>query len=285
MVSSPANSPMAESLAEGRSSARPLAEREAVPSSGFASPAAHNDHAASPRSQFLPVVEKFISVNGEGLAAGQLAAFIRFAGCNLWCSYCDTRWANHPLVEVEGWSVANLAQWVRDSEVRCVTLTGGEPLLQPHLSALVEALLAQEDPHPLRVEIETNGSRDLRPLEELRRQAARKRLPGQLCFTVDWKTPGAGSEVSAAMDCGNYLLLDKRDAVKFVVASLEDLQFARDRCRDLGLFESTNVLLSPVWGQIEPAAIVGFMQENNLGQARLQLQMHKIIWPGVEKGV
>lgn len=236
-------------------------------------------------AQFLPVVEKFVSVNGEGLAAGQLAAFIRFAGCNLWCSYCDTRWANHPLVEVEGWSIENLVAWVRETGVRCVTLTGGEPLLQPNLPHLVRALLAVRDPHPLRAEIETNGSRPVEPLLQLRAQAQAEGLPGQLCLTVDWKTPSAGAEVSAAMLAGNYPLLDGRDAVKFVVGSEEDLAFARDRCEERGLFDSTNVLFSPVWGEIMPAQIVDFMAANGLARARLQLQMHKIIWPNVEKGV
>ena len=238
-----------------------------------------------PSAQFLPVVEKFVSVNGEGLAAGQLAAFIRFAGCNLWCSYCDTRWANHPLVEVEGWSIENLAAWVRETGVRCVTLTGGEPLLQPNLPHLVRALLEVREPYPLRVEIETNGSRPVEPLLRLRAQAQAEGLPGQLCLTVDWKTPSAGAEVSAAMLADNYPLLDGRDAVKFVVGSEEDLAFARDRCKEQGLFDSTNVLFSPVWGEITPAQIVDSMAANGLARARLQLQMHKIIWPNVEKGV
>ena len=238
-----------------------------------------------PSAQFLPVVEKFVSVNGEGLAAGQLAAFIRFAGCNLWCSYCDTRWANHPLVEVEGWSVENLVAWVRETGVRCATLTGGEPLLQPNLPYLVRALLEVCDPHPLRVEIETNGSRPVEPLLQLRAQAQAEGLPGLLCLTADWKTPSAGAEVCAAMLAGNYPLLDGRDAVKFVVGSEGDLAFARDRCEELGLFDSTNVLLSPVWGEIAPAQIVDFMAAHGLDRARLQLQMHKIIWPNVEKGV
>lgn len=81
-------------------------------------------HTIAPRAQLFPVAEKFVSVNGEGLAAGRPAAFIRFAGCNMWCTYCDTRWANHPLVEVEGWSVPDLVAWVAETGVSCVTLTG-----------------------------------------------------------------------------------------------------------------------------------------------------------------
>ena len=121
-------------------------------------------HTIAARAQLFPVVEKFVSLNGEGLAAGRPAAFIRFAGCNMWCTYCDTRWANHPLVEVEGWSVPQLLAWVAETGVSCVTLTGGEPLLQPYLPDLVQALLSVESPRPLRVEIETNGSRDLAPM-------------------------------------------------------------------------------------------------------------------------
>ena len=160
-------------------------------------------HTIAPRAQLFPVAEKFVSVNGEGLAAGRPAAFIRFAGCNMWCTYCDTRWANHPLVEVEGWSVPDLAAWVAETGVSCVTLTGGEPLLQPYLPDLVQTLLAVDDPRPLRVEIETNGSRDLSPMAHLREACVEAGLPGSLHFTVDWKTPTAGEAVSAArtMSC------------------------------------------------------------------------------------
>ena len=103
-------------------------------------------HTIAPRAQLFPVAEKFVSVNGEGLAAGRPAAFIRFAGCNMWCTYCDTRWANHPLVEVEGWSVPDLAAWVAETGVSCVTLTGGEPLLQPYLPGQVDPNLCAVDP-------------------------------------------------------------------------------------------------------------------------------------------
>ena len=139
-------------------------------------------HTIAPRAQLFPVAEKFVSVNGEGLAAGRPAAFIRFAGCNMWCTYCDTRWANHPLVEVEGWSVPDLAAWVAETGVSCVTLTGGEPLLQPYLPDLVQTLLAVDDPRPLRVEIETNGSRDLSPMAHLREACVEAGLPGSLAF-------------------------------------------------------------------------------------------------------
>ena len=90
----------------------------------------------------LSVVEKFVSINGEGKRAGELAAFIRFKGCNLNCSYCDTRWANQPDAASNACTVAELADWVKSSGVKNVTLTGGEPLLQAEIAELTEALLA-----------------------------------------------------------------------------------------------------------------------------------------------
>ena len=150
--------------------------------------------AAAAGAALFPVVERFASVNGEGLAAGRPAAFIRFAGCNLRCAYCDTAWANEPDAPVEALSADDLLQWVRGTGLSAVTLTGGEPLLQSHLGDLVRLLLAQGDPWPLRVEVETNGSCDLAPLAALREQAAVDGLPGSLRFTVDWKMPAAGAE-------------------------------------------------------------------------------------------
>ena len=135
----------------------------------------------------------------------------------------------------------------------CVTLTGGEPLLQPYLPDLVQTLLAVDDPRPLRVEIETNGSRDLSPMAHLREACVEAGLPGSLHFTVDWKTPTAGEAVSAAMRRENYELLDTRDAVKFVVGTEDDLAFMECCADEAGLWDRCAVLVSPVWGAIEPA--------------------------------
>lgn len=240
---------------------------------------------AASEASALPVVERFVSINGEGLAAGRLAAFIRFAGCNLQCDYCDTAWANGPDAPVERLSAEALRDWVRSTGVGAVTLTGGEPLLQPQLPALVRLLLAMDDPRPLRVEVETNGSCDVTPLVLLREEAAAAGLPGSLHLTVDWKMPAAGQEAAAAMKSQNWAILDNRDAVKFVVGSVEEAALAGQRAAEAGLRGRCAVLLSPVWGQVEPAALVQAMKERGLNDMRLQLQMHKLIWPGEAKGV
>ena len=236
-------------------------------------------------SRTLPVAERFVSVNGEGRAAGKLAAFIRFTGCNLACSYCDTMWANAPAAAecAERVSVADLVAWARETRVECITLTGGEPALQPELPRLVCALLAEPGPleRGLRVEIETNGAADLRELAQLREACAS--LPGNLTFTVDWKLPSSGMEGRMLRE--NFALLDARDTVKFVCGGEGDLRRMLEVSRDLGLPNRVPVYLSPVFGRLDPARIVDFMQENNLTWATAQLQLHKIIWPGVEKGV
>lgn len=112
------------------------------------------------------VVEKFVSINGEGRRAGELAAFIRFKSCNLQCSYCDTSWANEPGCESERLTKEEILSWIRETGVKNVTLTGGEPLLREGMEELIEAIL--EDPSQ-RVEIETNGSVDLKPYHILKK--------------------------------------------------------------------------------------------------------------------
>ena len=256
-----------------------------VPGHDFARGSAAPAFSELTASCMLPVAERFVSVNGEGRAAGKLAAFIRFTGCNLACSFCDTMWANAPAAAecAERVPVADLVAWARETRVECITLTGGEPALQPELPCLVRALLAEPGPlgRGLRVEIETNGAADLRELAQLREECSS--LPGSLTFTVDWKLPASGMEDRMLREY--FALLDARDTVKFVCGGEGDLVRMLEVSRELGLPNRVPVYLSPVFGRLDPARIVDFMQENNLTWTTAQLQLHKIIWPGVEKGV
>lgn len=238
----------------------------------------------------FPVVERFVSINGEGLSSGKLAAFVRFAGCNLDCSYCDTRWANAPDVAVEMLSVEEVVEWVCSTSVSAVTLTGGEPLLQPGLDPLVGRLLRVRDPHPLQVEVETNGSLPVAQLVGIRGLLADEGFSDRLHLTLDWKTPATGmsasdEELIDASMMENARLLNGNDAVKFVVGSSEDVSFARRKADEAGLWDRCTVLLSPLWGQMDPARIVDAMRAEGLTEARLQLQLHKILWPQAVKGV
>lgn len=216
----------------------------------------------------LEVVERFVSINGEGAHAGELAAFIRFKGCNLCCSYCDTSWANEPDAKASPTSVEELVSWVKAVNVRNVTLTGGEPLLQKDIEPLVAAL------KDYRVEIETNGSMPLSRLAEIEHRPV---------FTMDYKLPGSGME--RYMNTANFALLNSHDSVKFVVGSEEDLNRAAEIIDRFKLIDRCHVYFSPVFGKIEPARIVEFMTERNLNGVRIQLQLHKFIWAPDKRGV
>ncbi|MBR0511365.1 MAG: putative 7-carboxy-7-deazaguanine synthase QueE [Ruminococcus sp.] len=218
----------------------------------------------------LPVVEKFISINGEGAHAGELAVFIRFRSCNLSCSYCDTCWANTENAPAEYESVEELAAWVAETEVRNVTLTGGEPLLQKECGALAELLIK----NGCRVEIETNGS------ISLERLASAEYRP---IFTMDYKLPSSGMEEFMCID--NFRLLGCHDTVKFVSGSIADLEKAAELIDKYRLTQRCHVYISPVFGEIDPADIVEFMEEHRMNGVRLQLQLHKFIWEPTRRGV
>ena len=216
----------------------------------------------------LEVVERFVSINGEGAHAGELAAFIRFKGCNLCCSYCDTSWANEPDAKASPTSVEELVRWVKAVNVRNVTLTGGEPLLQKDIEPLVAAL------KDCRVEIETNGSVPFSRLAEIEHRPV---------FTMDYKLPGSGME--SHMNTANFALLNSHDSVKFVVGSEEDLNRAAEIIESYKLIGRCHIYFSPVFGKIEPTRIVEFMTERNLNGVRIQLQLHKFIWAPDKRGV
>ena len=216
------------------------------------------------------VVEKFVSINGEGAHAGETAAFIRFRGCNLSCSYCDTKWANCDGVPYTNESAEELTEWVRQTGCINVTLTGGEPLLQKDITALTEGLIRSG----CRVEIETNGSISLADY------AAAVYRP---CFTMDYKLPSSGME--KFMDMENFTLLEKHDTVKFVSGTIGDLEKARQIIEEYSLTDKCHVYISPVFGSIDTAEIVSFMIKNNMNKVRLQLQLHKYIWPPDKRGV
>lgn len=262
----------------------PAADRAPASSLAAAVKASQRRNAGESGSRAtMPVAERFVSINGEGACAGKLAAFIRFTGCNLRCGYCDTMWANVPGAAAKDETPEQLAAWVRQTGVECVTLTGGEPVLQPLLPQLVELLLGEPGPsgRGLRVEIETNGAADLGELAALRARIGNA-APGRLSFTVDWKLPSSGMEQQ--MLPANFRLLDGRDTVKFVCGQ-GDLPRVLEVARQLDLPGRVPVYLSPCFGDIEPARIVEFMQENRMTWATAQVQLHKVIWPDVERGV
>ncbi|MGN0600098.1 MAG: putative 7-carboxy-7-deazaguanine synthase QueE [Oscillospiraceae bacterium] len=217
------------------------------------------------------VVEKFVSINGEGQRAGQLAVFIRFKGCNLNCDYCDTKWANEPSAPFEAMDESEIYDYIKFTGVKNVTLTGGEPLLQDNIEILLKRLACDK---ALNVEIETNGSVLIEPFTNIDKRPS---------FTLDYKL--AGSKMEQFMKTENYKYLQKNDTVKFVVSSTNDLERAVKIIREYELDKKCGVYLSAVFGRKEPADIVEFMIKHRLNDINLQLQMHKFIWDPNKRGV
>ena len=210
----------------------------------------------------MHVVEKFLSINGEGDRAGELSCFIRLKGCNLSCSYCDTRWANEPEAAYTQESPADLAKFVETSGADRVTLTGGEPLLWPDVKILVKILCTE---YNKKVEIETNGSIDISPYVEIE----------GCSVTMDYKMAGSGCE--DMMNPDNLGLLGSEDSVKFVVGDIKEVERAVQIARRYGILGRTNVFISPVFGKLRPKEIADYIIEEKINGVRLQLQLHKLI--------
>ncbi len=221
----------------------------------------------------MRVVEIFDSIEGEGIRAGQTASFIRLAGCNLRCSYCDTRYALYGEKEECVYTEMTPEEAAEKARLRRVTLTGGEPLIHEDVQKLIALLLAQGK----EVNIETNGAADISRF-----------LSGDkgLFFTIDYKLPSSGEE--GRMLWSNFLKLRPRDVVKFVVGTDEDVSAMlkivlrlKSELRDM-----PHLFAGAVFGQYEPSELVRRVLENEaLREVRVQLQMHKFIWDPDSRGV
>ena len=215
----------------------------------------------------MQVIEKFVSINGEGLKQGELAIFIRFANCNLRCSYCDTTYSFiNPKYEDE--SVETIINYIKSKNIKNITITGGEPLIQKDIDILLNELIKLN----YNVEIETNGSIDIK-----------KYLNDKISFTLDYKLPT--SLMEHFMNVDNYKYITKKDSVKFVCGDISDLNKALEIMNKYDLINKTNCLISPVFGKIKLEDIVNFLIDNNLNDVRMCLQIHKIIWDPNKRGV
>lgn len=219
------------------------------------------------------IIEKFLSVDGEGPSSGELATFIRFQGCNLRCSWCDTvySWGKENINE--RLSVQEIYDYIKKNKADNVTLTGGEPLIQENIEELLAVLNDDKD---LNVHIETNGSIDIEPFKN-------KYTNGNISYIVDYKLPQSG--MIDRMNYNNLKCVDENDVYKFVIADMEDLEKSYEIISSYNLAEKCRVYLSPVTGSIEMSEIVEFMKEKNMNKVRLQVQLHKIIWDKNARGV
>ncbi len=227
----------------------------------------------------MHLIELYKSVQGESSFAGLPCIFVRLAGCNLRCSWCDSEYTfggGKSFTEDE-----IVAQIEALAPCRLVEFTGGEPMLQAReLLPLMRRLLDSR----YTLMIETSGER---PLED---------VPAAVHKIVDVKCPGAGSAANS-FRMANLAALTKNDEVKFVLSDRADYEFARafmlehDLARKVG-----GVLLSPAFNKspsplrtadnatLDPRLLVEWMMADGV-DARLSLQIHKFIWEPMKKGV
>jgi len=208
----------------------------------------------------VKLTETFVSIQGEADAVGWPTLFIRLTGCPLRCSYCDTQYAFYG---GEWRTVEELLDVARDSGVRHVCVTGGEPLAQ---KSCLELLVALCDAG-FSVSLETSGAMDVTGVDP------------RVSRVVDLKTPGSGEHERNRL--ANLEVLTPRDQLKVVVCSRADYEWARDLLRSTAPLPC-QVLLSPSWGQLEPRDLAEWILADRL-DVRLQVQLHKILW-GNEPG-
>ncbi len=213
----------------------------------------------------LNIYEIFRSIQGEGSRAGLTTIFVRLAGCDMRCAWCDTLEAT---AETSGktMSFKEIANEVGVLGAKHICITGGEPLLQKNTPKLCMYFSSAG----FDVIVETNGAKDI------------SAVPPPIARIMDIKCPSSG--MSRYMNWYNLQSLRKGDEVKFVIADRNDYEYARELIEKHGLDNKADVLISPLCGpgsEIEPALLAEWMLYDDL-QVRFMMQLHKIVWPAGE---
>ncbi|MBT8341868.1 MAG: radical SAM protein [Desulfatitalea sp.] len=212
----------------------------------------------------IMVNEIFYSIQGESIMSGLPYVFVRLSGCNLQCRYCDTR---HAWDEGTPWEIAQILTHIARYQCLRVLVTGGEPLLQEQTLELIRRLLAKD----YDVSLETNGSKDI------------SRVAVRCQRIMDFKCPSSGMQAHNRMTNLSHLM--PWDQVKFVIADREDFDFA------CGLLPTVSqrlgpgqILFSPAHPALPATQLANWMLDAHV-EARLQIQLHKYLWPNQERGV
>lgn len=212
----------------------------------------------------LNISEIFCSIQGESTYAGLPCIFIRLAGCNLRCDYCDTTYSYVSDISL---SVNDIITKIKEYDpIKLLEITGGEPLLQPEVYQLFESL--HKDGYTIL--LETNGSISL------------KGIPEYIIKIVDVKCPGSGEEKSFLLENLEFIN-QKNDEIKFVLSDNFDYNWAKDFIIKYQLNEY-EILFSPVSDKLNPQDLAKWITEDKL-PVRMQLQLHKIIWDKDKRGV
>lgn len=221
----------------------------------------------------IPMVEIFETVEGEGTRAGYPTVFVRLFGCNLRCTWCDTKYSYPPAEAENVMTIAEIISKVLTYRSRHICLTGGEPLLYGEKSlALIDALAELEQVDDLH--IETNGAIDLALFVE--RVASPK-----VRYIMDFKLPDSGEMEQMIMS--NLALLREQDELKFVIGSEHDFRTAVEVLEQYPT--KALPMFSPVWETMPPRKLVELMLDAGLSKVKLNMQLHKIIWDPAMRGV
>lgn len=211
----------------------------------------------------LKVNEIYLSVQGESSKAGLPCVFIRLTYCNLRCAYCDTEYAFYA---GDDSSIGEIISEVKRYNCKLVEITGGEPLVQTQSMDLMKRLC--DDGYE--VMLETGGSLSVKDVDP------------RVMIIMDLKCPSSGMLQKNFYENTNYL--KPTDEVKFVIGNREDYEWAKEIIEKYNLVGKNNILMSVVFGDLEPVTLVEWILEDKLN-VRFQLQMHKFIWDPAVKGV
>ena len=208
----------------------------------------------------LRITEIFLSLQGEANTVGYPTVFVRLTGCPLRCQYCDSAYAFSG-GQIE--TLADILDQVASYNVSRVTVTGGEPLAQPGVFALMTALVDRQ----FSVSLETSGALSV------------DRVDPRVVKVLDIKTPDSAEVHRNLWD--NIAYLQPHDQIKFVVCSRGDYDWARIKCDQYQLFDRVaDVLFSPSHGALDPSELADWIVADRL-PARMQMQLHKLLWGDV----
>lgn len=209
----------------------------------------------------MKICEIFYSIQGEGKWTGLPNIFIRTTGCNLRCSFCDTKYAYDNGREM---SINEILKEIRKYPCKNICLTGGEPLIQEEAFDLLENLLKEN----YKICLETNGSINVGKISNKE----------NLIISLDIKSPS--SEMQEKSNLGNISFLREKDQLKFVINDKKDYDYAK---KIIGTYKPVcDVFFQSVWGT-NPANLAEWIIQDKIN-VRLGLQIHKILW-GNRRGI
>ena len=212
----------------------------------------------------MQINEIFYSIQGEGTNAGRPCIFIRTSGCNLNCSWCDTKYHR----ECTEMTIKEIIEKVHKYNCTLVEVTGGEPLLQKDIKCLLDDLID----HGYTVSVETNGTKTISEIDDY------------IKMIIDIKCPSSGNRWDRLKSNLDMEDLAEGDEIKFVISNEEDFNFAKEFIRKYLKSFLGVILFSPVFGKMESEQLVEIVKKLGDERVRMQLQLHKLIW-GNKKGV